>query len=291
MRGVLLQEGRAARRRREVFAPGSVQWPTGGVGILTRHRGAPEVRAIPEREPDGRIVIEAPATDRIREAVASGRRFMSVEFRSMRERRTEGGIREILSAFVDAGALVQSPEYAQTTAEVRRRLGRSMSSRVRTGRRMDCACPGGDCEEIEFEENAFADVPDQVVATAGPLHRVVGNAALTPSGTGLGIAVDLLDTAAARDLTALISGGVAVYGRPLIDLEESETEESEDRNVGNVLRVRKAVFSAVLFKPVAKGVAGLDPVTLGPEDRHLDLDHLHRPMTLARRRRTLLAAI
>ena len=260
-----------------------MQWPNTGVGILTRHRGPLESRAIPTRESDGRIVVSAPATDRIRDAVASGRKYMSVEFRSMRERRTEGGIREILSAFVDAAALVQSPEYDMTSAEVRRRLGRSMSSRVRTGRRMDCACPGGDCEEIEFEEGAFADVQDTVVATTGTLDKVVGNAILTTTGSGLGIAVDLLDTAAARDLTALISGGVAVYGRPLIDVEESETEESEDRNVGNVLRVRKAVFSAILFKPVSRGVSGLDPVTLGPEGRHLELDHLHRPMTRARR--------
>ena len=121
--GTLIQEGRAARRRREVFAPGSVEWPAEGVGILTRHHGAPEVRAVPTREPDGRITLRARATDAIREAVAAGRRYMSVEFHALRERRTEGGIREVLRALVPDVVLVPDPEYAQTGVEVRQAEG------------------------------------------------------------------------------------------------------------------------------------------------------------------------
>ena len=122
--GVLIQEGRAARRLREVFAPGSVQWPSEGVGVLLRHHAAPEVRAIPERQPDGRITLKARATEAIRQAVEGGRRFMSVEFHALRERRTEGGIREVLRALVPDVALVDAPEYGQTAAEVRRGMGR-----------------------------------------------------------------------------------------------------------------------------------------------------------------------
>jgi len=274
--GVLIQEGRAARRRREVFAPGSVQWPSDGVGILTRHHGDPETRAVPTREVDGRITLRVRATKAIREAVAAGRRFMSVEFHALRERRTEGGIREILRALVPDVALVASPEYGQTSAEVRRRLGPRIRSMVPTGRAMDCRCPGGGCDTIEFEADAFEGL-ESALATTGTMDQVIGNAVLTPGRGGLGIEVDLLDVAASRDLLALLTGGVAVYSRPLIDLEASET--SEDRREGGTLYVRKAVFGAVIVKPVSRGVAGMDPVRLsedretrqGPSQRRLRL--------------------
>ena len=117
--GVLVQEGRAARRRREIFAPGSIEWPTEGVGVLTQHHGEPVARAIPTRESDGRITLRTLATDPIRRAVEGGRRFMSIEFHSLKEGRTEGGIREVLRALVPDVALVESPEYAQAGVEVR----------------------------------------------------------------------------------------------------------------------------------------------------------------------------
>ncbi|MDE2652551.1 MAG: hypothetical protein OXI71_01935 [Gemmatimonadota bacterium] len=120
LRGVMIQEGRAASGgRREVFTPGSVEWPAEGVGILLAHRGAPEIRAAAVREADGRIVVTGPATDAIREAVEGGRKYMSVEFHALQERTTKGGVREILRAFVPDAALVHEPEYDVTTAEVR----------------------------------------------------------------------------------------------------------------------------------------------------------------------------
>ena len=120
LRGVILQEGRAASGgRAEVFAPGSVTWPTEGVGILTDHLTEPEIRAFPHRDSMGRINVRARATDAIREAVAAGKRFMSVEFRAIDERRTKSGIREILRAYVDVAALVSNPEFDTTAAEVR----------------------------------------------------------------------------------------------------------------------------------------------------------------------------
>lgn len=126
LRGTILQEGRAASGgRREVFAPGSVQWPAEGVAILTAH-GSPDVeaRAQPIRQRDGRITVTARATAAIRKAVKAGRRFMSVEFRALEERTTAGGVREVLRAFVPAAALVEAPEYDSTSAEVRKRRGR-----------------------------------------------------------------------------------------------------------------------------------------------------------------------
>ena len=46
LRGVVLQEGRAAQGgRAEVFAPFSVVWPSDGISLLGEHRGAELARA------------------------------------------------------------------------------------------------------------------------------------------------------------------------------------------------------------------------------------------------------
>lgn len=125
LHGVIVQEGRAASGgRAEVFAPGSVAWPSDGVAILTEHQGAAEVRAFPHRDSMGRINIRARATEAIKAAIAEGKRFMSVEFRSIEERNTKGGVREILRAYVDAAALVTAPEYDSTAAELRDKAAR-----------------------------------------------------------------------------------------------------------------------------------------------------------------------
>ena len=266
LRGVMLQEGRAASGgRAEVFTPGSVEWPSTGVGILLGHRERPEVRAMPSRESDGRIVVQAPATPAIREAVEGGRRFMSVEFHALEERVTKGGVREIQRALVPDVALVADPEYDTTVAEVRRRLGPSLRSSVPTGRGMDCACPEGDCDTIEFAPDAFKGITE-ALATTGTLDKVIGRAKLTPGRSGLGVAVDLLDTEASRDLVALISGGVSIFVRPLLDMEESDT--TEERRAGGTLLVKRAAFSTVLVKPVAKGVNGMEPATLRESPRN-----------------------
>ena len=126
LRGVILTEGRAASGgRAELFAPGSVVWPSDGIGILTEHRATGEVRAVPTRDQaTGEIRVEARATDAIRRAVdVAGRRYMSVEFHAQEERTTAGGVREVLRAMVDAAALVCSPEYDVTSAEIRRSRG------------------------------------------------------------------------------------------------------------------------------------------------------------------------
>ena len=249
-----------------MFTPGSVEWPSQGVGILLAHRQAPEVRAVPERQRDGRITVEARATDAIREAVESGRRYMSVEFNCLRERTTEGGVREIQAALVHHGALVFRPEYDVSRAEIRRRGGGRMSSRVRTNRKMDCKCPGGGCKRIRFTERAFEDVPDSVVATVGSLDQIVGSAKLSPSTSGLVISTSLLETTAANDLAILIGAGVSIYARPLLDLEASETEEDRAAG-GGTLVVRRAVFGAVLYKSVSPPPDGLEPVRLSREGR------------------------
>ena len=119
LRGVVLQEGRAAAGgRAEVFAPLSVVWPHNGIALRGEHRGSELARAVPIRDADGSLRIETRATPAILTAYKT-RRYFSVEFHSLAEVRTAGGVREITRALVDAAAMVSSPEYSQATAEVR----------------------------------------------------------------------------------------------------------------------------------------------------------------------------
>ena len=119
----LIQEGRAAQHRRhaEVFAPGSIDWPSTGVGVVTEHYGRPEVRALPVRQSNGEIQIAVRATPAIVSAVESGKTGMSVEFRAVADERLPNGVREITRAMVDVVALAKPHEavYGQGRAEVR----------------------------------------------------------------------------------------------------------------------------------------------------------------------------
>ena len=129
LHGTILQEGRAASGgRAEVFAPGSVTWPSDGVGILLEHRGSAAVRAFPHRTELGEIRVRAKANEAVREAIASGKRYMSIEFHAIEERTTKAGVREILRAHVPAAALVDSPEYDTTSAEVRSKIAKPDAS-------------------------------------------------------------------------------------------------------------------------------------------------------------------
>ena len=120
LHGVIIQEGRAATGgRRELFAPGAIEWPTGGIGIATEHLGDVETRAQVVRERDGRLSITARATEAVQRAVSEGKRFLSVEFTALQERITKGGVREIQRAFVATAALTNKPEYDMTAAEIR----------------------------------------------------------------------------------------------------------------------------------------------------------------------------
>ena len=119
LHGVVLQEGRAASKRREVFAPGSISWPSEGIAVLPAHHAPEESRAHPVRAANGEIRISARATPALRDAVESGSRFMSLEFHALEQRNTAGGIREITRALMTGAALVASPEYTMSKAEIR----------------------------------------------------------------------------------------------------------------------------------------------------------------------------
>ena len=192
-----------------------------------------------------------------------GRDRFSIEFKTRAETMSRG-LRIVSGATLHGLAALARPAYDGAVIETRRRLGPSLRASIPFGKRLDCKCGFG-CDEILFEADAFEDVTT-ALATVGRMDQVIGNAVLTPGRRGLGIEVDLLDTESARDLVALVGGGVSIYARPLLDLEKSDTKES--RRAGGTLVVTKASFTTLLVKPVAGGVAGLNPVSLADDSEN-----------------------
>ena len=126
LHGVLIQEGRAASTRAEIFAPLSLVWASDGISIRAKHLGVEDARAVPTRQVNGEIRIAAPASAAIVAAYNEGRRFLSIEFHALKETRSKSGVREIQQAFLPGAALVADPEYMQATAEIRARNRRKV---------------------------------------------------------------------------------------------------------------------------------------------------------------------
>ena len=114
--GTLLPFNVRAKDRPEMFLPGSVSWPEGGLVLNRQHqRGSPIMRITPTSSSTGLTVdAEIPATAAGRDAVEEIRggllTGLSVEFRAVRES-IVGGCRQIASASLSAAALVDSPSY------------------------------------------------------------------------------------------------------------------------------------------------------------------------------------
>ena len=123
--GTLITYGKCARDRAEVFAPGALQWPDGGIILNEQHnRQAPIMRFVPELDgAELRIDAALPDTQRGRDAATMIRNGtftgLSIEFRSRAEGRS-AGVRQIRQAHLSAAALVDSPSHS-STVEVRAR--------------------------------------------------------------------------------------------------------------------------------------------------------------------------
>ena len=123
--GTLIQYGRVASDRREVFIPDSVVTPSNGVKLLLSHLGKQVMRFTPKVEGSSLTIdAELPDSAEGREAAAmltSGRgRGLSVEFLT-RESAQVAGVREVRSALVDAVAICKEGAYQQARAELRER--------------------------------------------------------------------------------------------------------------------------------------------------------------------------
>ena len=126
--GTILETGRVASDRAEVFTLGSVVIPSTGITLYRGLRGE-SVMSFQPVISGNEIKIDAALPDselgrQVATEVRSGARAaLSVEFVSLDEARI-GGVRELRSALIQGAALVPSGAYNQATAEVRSRVGR-----------------------------------------------------------------------------------------------------------------------------------------------------------------------
>ena len=126
--GTILEVGRIAADRREVFTAGAPIFPSTGISLLRGHRGEAILTFDPIIEgSEIRIDARLPDTQLGRQVAAevrSGERSaLSVEFVSLDEARVQG-VRELRSALIQGAALVPLGSYTQARAEVRHRAGR-----------------------------------------------------------------------------------------------------------------------------------------------------------------------
>ena len=262
LHGVLIQEGRAASVRAEVFAPLSLVWASDGVAVRAEHRGVEVTRAIPTREANGEIRIATPAAPAIVAAFNEGRKFLSIEFHAVQETRSAAGVREIQSAFLPGAALVAEPEYKQATAEVRQ-SGRGLGGRFsyntptvlrsRGRKRKQTVRPGA----FRF---AIQDETREINLLLGrdydkPLaSKQAGTLNLIDTPEGLEFAVDLLpDTSYVRDFRAGLSSGAfvagvaALYAIPPLAVVPGATEiiQDPDNPDVDIEVVNQAVLTAL----------------------------------------------
>ena len=124
--GTILRYGERAADRAELFEAGALHWPADGVVLNRQHsRTAPIARVTPE-ERDGAVLIDtalpdtAAGRDAAEELRAGLFRGLSVEFNVVRQR-FNAGVRVIQDAVLSAVALVDTPAYAGSACEVRKR--------------------------------------------------------------------------------------------------------------------------------------------------------------------------
>ena len=266
--GVILQEGRAATGgRAEVFAPNSVEWLGEGIEIRTVHRGAPEVKAIPERQADGRITIRAAATDAIRRAYAEGKKYLSVEFHPIRQMQTRAGVREIQRAVVIGAAMVANPEYNQAVAEIRQGTGQTLRSVIPSGIPVECECASPRCRYAHFEPDALRRVgvdtfqtrTKEVVVGFNNFSRPLASLSKkTLRGEmvdeGLQIDIDIPDSTSGNELLEALAVSTLVV-RPFIDVARSQIEEVE-RPDKDFTAVYKSIFLRAILVSMSDATLG-----------------------------------
>ena len=126
--GTIIEQGRVAGDRREVFAVGSIRWPSEGVRLLAEHRGR-EVMSFQPVLDGAALRIDAALPDsalgrEVAAEVRSGRKgALSIEFYATQEAQVQG-VREVRSALMDAAAVVAAGAYDQARVEVRQRRAR-----------------------------------------------------------------------------------------------------------------------------------------------------------------------
>ena len=247
--GVALRYGDIAPQHRERFEPGAFRDLPATVPINLQHDSSLIVA------PAG-MLTDGPRELRVRADLPSGSAALrlvhrgvlsgfSIEFHSRAERR-EGGIRVIERAELAGLALVDSPAYPASGAEVRARSGRTLRQRIPGGKNIECRCSGPGCKFARFMGEAMQEMFDtqwnraatEVLAVrngyAGPLaSKSAGTVRASLDGDDAIVEVDL-PTGPDGDavVRAIEDTGAAVLARPYLDTDASDGTKEALRGAG-----------------------------------------------------------
>ena len=193
-----------------------VAWRGAGLEVRETDKGL-EVEAVAPETPAGEAALSG-----IRDGTRAG---LSVEFRSVQERREGQTGTRILEAFQVAGfGIVRAASYPGTEVEVRQRTGPGVTGTVALGEDLSCRCRTG-CDAIRIEPRALdaalaeAEAGDRVITAfmsgnfEAPLARIGSGLTVTRTGNELAIAIDGLpaSAAAAEFLEAQSVGGLFTF--------------------------------------------------------------------------------
>ena len=195
-----------------------VAWRGAGLEVRETDKGL-EVEAVAPETPAGEAALSG-----IRDGTRAG---LSVEFRSVQERREGQTGTRILEAFQVAGfGIVSAASYPGTEVEVRQRTGPGVFGTVALGEDLSCRCRTG-CDAIRIEPTALdaalaeAEAGTRVVTAfigghfEAPLARIGSGLTVTRTRNELAIAIDGLPaSAAAAEFLEAQSAGALYTFRP-----------------------------------------------------------------------------
>jgi len=237
--GIAMPYETRAQDRAELFRAGAFAPLPDNIALNLQHDAVREIASLR----NGLVLQDTPAAlelraelredsaelNLVRRGVLNG---LSVEFHALEESR-QNGIRVIEKAQLAGIGLVDVPSYPGSRIELRQRA-RLMTLRggIPAGQVLDCRCSPGDCTEALFERGAMdgvtapgrerdvlAVVGDYSAALASQKRRSVRF--WSDGNGGLQYAIDIPNSERGRALIETMDS-VNVYGRPVIDLTESE---------------------------------------------------------------------
>ena len=271
---------------RERFLPGAFSPVPSTIPLTLQHDEASPVGEMELTDTATELRAEGDVTRAAHDLIRRGAlRGYSVEFGRADDAIIPAygsSIREVRSAKLLGLSVVDRPAYSTAEVEARQRLGGpSLETRIRPSLGMMCKCAdkgatGATVREVEFSPRAFDRIVEEVADGTRSVKAITRGAdsvvASTAGGTlelavvggGLSITMQLIDTAAGRDLQSLQEEGENIYARPVW------TDASEFEIDGERAYITDAEFSYILVRPLPEEDAeGLDPLVARENRRAL----------------------
>ena len=263
--GVALRYGDISPDFRERFEPGAFGTVARVALNLQHDRGmviTPDAM-LTDSPRELRVRADLPAGSAalklVRRGALSG---FSIEFHSRAERQ-EGGIRVIERAELTGLALVDSPAYPASGAEVRARSGRTLRQRIFANRNLRCQCAAVSCKWArlaagplrEAIEEAFQEAVE-IIAVRGsygtPLaSKSAGSVRARMDGDDAIVDVDLPTGPDGDAVLRDVENTGAVLVRPYLDRDLSEGTEEALRAAGDDERVM--VYRRIVIRSLVVG--------------------------------------